>query len=171
MIPRCISSTFLLFIVAKKLCELFAPFKDYHYFCRIKPETQEPENIMHIAIAGNIGSGKTTLTNMIYYIYMNDDFTKMISDPKLLFEAPLNNNGVPAYNVIDSDIIKVGDTYHLFYVSHEHMATVKHATSTNVTSPFVIDDKYDDGGKHAAVAPFTVKEAKTLEKCWEKRKQ
>ena len=110
-------------------------------------------------------------TNMIYYIYMNDDFTKMISDPKLLFEAPLNNNGVPAYNVIDSDIIKVGDTYHLFYVSHEHMATVKHATSTNVTSPFVIDDKYDDGEKHAAVAPFTVKEAKTLEKCWEKRKQ
>ncbi|MBO7559461.1 MAG: glycoside hydrolase family 43 protein [Bacteroidaceae bacterium] len=92
-------------------------------------------------------------TEMIYYIYMNDDFTQMLSEPKLLFEAPLDKNGVPAYTVIDSDISKVGDTYHLFYVSHEHTATVKHATSKNITGPYVMDDKYNDGEKQGHEAP------------------
>lgn len=172
-------------------------------------------------------------TEMIYYIYMNDDFTEMLSEPKLLFEAPHDKNGVPSFTVIDSDIIKVGDKYHLFYVSHENKATVKHASSSNITGPFVMDDKYDDGEtqvheapncwkrigeekyivmfdnynrnppnfgfvvtsdfenfkmigyfdedecpmkrsnffaqKHAAVAPLTVKEAKNLEKHWNKK--
>ena len=92
-------------------------------------------------------------TEMIYYIYMNDDFTQMLSEPKLLFEAPHDKNGVPAYTVIDSDICKVGDTYHLFYVSHEHTATVKHATSKNITGPYVMDDKYNDGEKQGHEAP------------------
>jgi hypothetical protein len=92
-------------------------------------------------------------TEMIYYIYMNDDFTQMLSEPKLLFEAPLGKNGIPAYTVIDSDIIHVGDTYHLFYVSHEHTATVKHATSKNITGPYVMDDKYNDGEKQGHEAP------------------
>lgn len=90
---------------------------------------------------------------MIYYIYVNDDFTEMISEPKLLFEAPLNNNGVPLYGVIDSDIIKVGDTYHLFYVSHQGSATVKHATSNSITGPYTMDDKYDDGEPQGHEAP------------------
>lgn len=91
--------------------------------------------------------------NMIYYVYMNDDFTAMISEPKLLFEAPHNGNGVPRYNVIDSDIIKVGDTYHLFYVSHENTATVKHATSKIITGPYVLDDLYNDGERQGHEAP------------------
>jgi hypothetical protein len=49
-------------------------------------------------------------TEMIYYIYMNEDFTQMLTEPKLLFEAPYGKNNVPAYTVIDSDIIKIGDT-------------------------------------------------------------
>lgn len=91
--------------------------------------------------------------NLIYYVYMNDDFTEMVSEPKLLFEAPLNTNGVPSYNIIDSDIIKVGDTYHLFYVSHQHTATVKHATSKNITGPYTLDNLYDDGEKQGHEAP------------------
>ena len=91
--------------------------------------------------------------NMIYYVYMNDDFTAMISEPKLLFEAPHNGNGVPRYNVIDSDIIKVGDTYNLFYVSHENTATVKHATSKIITGPYVLDDLYNDGERQGHEAP------------------
>lgn len=92
-------------------------------------------------------------TEMIYYIYMNDDFTQMLTEPKLLFEAPYGKNNVPAYTVIDSDIIKIGDTYHLFYVSHEGTATVKHATSQNITGPYVMDDKYDDGEPQGHEAP------------------
>lgn len=92
-------------------------------------------------------------TEMIYYIYMNDDFTQMLTEPKLLFEAPYGKNNVPAYTVIDSDIIKIGDTYHLFYVSHEGTATVKHATSQKITGPYVMDDKYDDGEPQGHEAP------------------
>lgn len=91
--------------------------------------------------------------NIIYYAYMNDAFTDFVSDPKPLFEAPLNHNGVPAYNVIDSDIRKVGDTYHLFYVSHEKTATVKHATSKNITGPYTMDEAYNDGEKEGHEAP------------------
>lgn len=184
--------------------------------------------LMHFTIRMRTG------VNLIYYVYMNDDFNRMISEPKLLFEAPMNENGVPRYTVIDSDIIKVGDTYHLFYVSHEKGATVKHATSSSITGPYTLDNLYDDGErqgheapncwkrlgqdkwvvmfdnysrrphnfgfvetsdfrnftmigyfdgegspmkranfseqKHGAVAPLTVKEAKTLEKYWKKKK-
>ncbi len=86
--------------------------------------------------------------NQIYYIYMNDDFTEMLSTPKLLFEAPGKK-----YNVIDSDIIKVGDTYHLFFVSHEHSATPRHAYSKNITGPYTIDDTYHDGERQGHEAP------------------
>lgn len=86
--------------------------------------------------------------NMIYYIYMNKDFTEMTSKPKLLFEAPEKK-----YDVIDSDIIKVGNTYHLFFVSHEHTATPRHAYSSNITGPYKIDDTYYDGEKQGHEAP------------------
>ena len=91
--------------------------------------------------------------NMIYYAYVNDDFTALTSDPKPLLTAPLKENGEPRYNIIDSDIVKVGDTYHLFYVSHERTATVKHATSKSVTGPYVMDDLYDDGERQGHEAP------------------
>lgn len=92
-------------------------------------------------------------TEMIFYVYMNDDFTEMISEPKLLFEAPHDKNGMAAYTVIDSDICKVGDTYHLFYVSHESTPTVKHATSKSITGPYTMDDNYNDGEKEGHEAP------------------
>lgn len=86
--------------------------------------------------------------NRIYYVYMNDDFTKMTSKPQPLFEAPQRK-----YNVIDSDIIKVGKTYHLFFVSHEHGATPVHATSRNITGPYEIDTLYNDNEKGGHEAP------------------
>ena len=119
--------------------------------CVWAPETVYDEEAGHLLVHFTIRM--KTGVNMIYYVYMNDDFTQMLSEPKLLFEAPLNANGVPAYTVIDSDIIKVGDTYHLFYVSHEHTATVKHATSKNITGPYIMDSKYDDGEKQGHEAP------------------
>lgn len=201
--------------------------------CVWAPETVYDEEAGHLLIHFTIRM--KTGNNLIYYAYVNDDFTALLSEPKLLFEAPLNAHGVPSYNIIDSDICKVGDTYHLFYVSHEKTATVKHATSKNITGPYVMDDKYNDGEpqgheapncwkligeekyivmfdnyhrhphnfgfvettdfitftpigyfdaegspmkrvnfteqKHGAVAPLTVKEAKSLEKFWKKSKK
>lgn len=103
--------------------------------------------LVHFTVRMNTGK------NRIYYVYMNNDFTEMLTEPKLLFEAPLDENGEPSYSVIDSDIIKVGDLYHLFYVSHEKSATVKHATSEKITGPFVMDDNYNDGEEQGHEAP------------------
>lgn len=119
--------------------------------CVWAPETVYDEEAGHLLVHFTIRM--KTGVNLIYYAYLNDDFTELLSEPKLLFEAPMNENGVPAYTVIDSDIRKVGDTYHLFYVSHEKTATVKHATSKNITGPYILDDKYNDGEKQGHEAP------------------
>lgn len=86
--------------------------------------------------------------NIIYWAYVNDDYTELTSEPKLLFEAPERK-----YNVIDSDIIKVGETYHLFYVSHEGGATPKHAFSKNIAGPYTMVDTYQDGERQGHEAP------------------
>lgn len=119
--------------------------------CTWAPETVYDDEAGHIMV--HFTTRMKTGQGMIYYVYMNDDFTEMISEPKLLFEAPLNGHGAPSYTVIDSDIIKVDGTYHLFYVSHESNATVKHATSKSITGPYAMDDKYDDGEPQGHEAP------------------
>ena len=91
--------------------------------------------------------------NSIYYVYLNQNYDGIDTPPQSLFHAPYNSEGKLSYNVIDSDIVKVDDTYHLFYVSHEKTATVKHATSKSITGPFVLDDLYDDGEKQGHEAP------------------
>ena len=90
---------------------------------------------------------------VIFYAYVNDDFNKLISDPKILFMSPLGENGKPKFSVIDSDIIKVNDLYHLFVVSHEGPACPKHATSKNVTGPYEFDANYYDGEPEIHEAP------------------
>lgn len=119
--------------------------------CVWAPETVYDEEAGHLLVHFTIRMH--TGVNLIYYVYMNDDFTQMLTEPKLLFEAPMNGDGFPRYTVIDSDIIKHGDTYHLFYVSHEKTATVKHATSKKLTGPYVLDDNYFDGEKEGHEAP------------------
>lgn len=91
--------------------------------------------------------------NSIYYVYLNNTYDGLATQPKSLFHAPFDNEGKLKYTVIDSDILKVDNTYHLFYVSHERTATVKHATSTNLTGPFVPDNLYDDGERQGHEAP------------------
>lgn len=127
------------------------PFTWKDLGCAWAPETVYDEETGHLLVHFTVRfkSGN----NLIYYAYMNDDFTQMISEPKPLFESPLDKHGAPKYTVIDSDICKVGDTYHLFYVSHEGTATVKHATSRKITGPYVMDDKYNDGEREGHEAP------------------
>ncbi|MCF0199194.1 MAG: glycoside hydrolase family 43 protein [Bacteroidaceae bacterium] len=114
--------------------------------CAWAPETvydYETQQLM-VHFTTREGAGK----NIIYYVYVNDDFTQIKSKPQLLFEAPGRR-----YNVIDSDIIKVGDTYHLFYVSHEHGATPVHATGSCITGPYTIDANYNDNERGGHEAP------------------
>lgn len=86
--------------------------------------------------------------NTIWYVYMNDAFDKVIGEPHFLLSAPKLK-----YNIIDSDIIKVADTYHMFYVSHESGATPRHATSQKITGPYRLDDYYYDGERQGHEAP------------------
>lgn len=114
--------------------------------CVWAPETvyDEEAGKLMIHFTTRQGNGKNT----IYYAYVNSDYNTLTCQPHLLAEAPERK-----YNIIDSDIIRVGDTYHLFYVSHEHGATPKHATAQHATGPYTFDNYYYDGEKMGHEAP------------------
>ena len=88
--------------------------------------------------------------NRIYYVYMNNDFDTMLSEPKFLFGSERDENGNFRFNMIDSDIVKVGDTYHLFATQH---GLPKHATSQCITGPYVQDPGFTDGETQRHEAP------------------
>jgi hypothetical protein len=80
--------------------------------------------------------------NSIFYVYMNDEFDTMTSEPKQLFTSVRDANGNLRFNMIDSHILKVDDTYHLFASEH---GWGKHATSSSITGPYTLDTLYNDG--------------------------
>ncbi|HTG65800.1 MAG TPA: family 43 glycosylhydrolase [Flavobacterium sp.] len=86
--------------------------------------------------------------NKLYYAYVNNDFNKLESIPQLLFEYP--NKKVSA---IDADITKVGDTYHMFYVSHDGQAGIKHAASKSINSGYFYDPRWYDPEPKSCEAP------------------
>ena len=92
--------------------------------------------------------------NHIRYVYMNDSFTQMVSEPTLLFSAPRDEKGFFVKSMIDSDITKVGDTYHLFTTEHGHP---RHSTSTNLTGPYTIDHAFSDSLSAVHEAPMVWK--------------
>lgn len=114
--------------------------------CVWAPETVFDEETGQLMIHFTTREGKGM--NKIYYAYVNNDYNALTGQPRLLAEAPNQ-----AYNIIDSDIIKVGDTYHLFYVSHEKGAAPKHATAQKITGPYTFDETYQDGEHRAHEAP------------------
>ena len=75
----------------------------------------------------------------LYYVYVNDEFDRLESTPKILFEHP--NEKVTA---IDGDITRVGDKYHLFYVAHDGTPGIKHAVSDRINSGYVFDPRWYD---------------------------
>jgi len=85
--------------------------------------------------------------NKLYYSYMSDDFTKMETAPKLLFEYPKD------VSYIDADITRVGNKYHMFYVPHDGTAGIKQAVSDSINSGYVYDPKWYDPEPKACEAP------------------
>ncbi len=90
--------------------------------------------------------------NKLYYVYVNEDFDKLESMPQLLFEYP--DKSVTA---IDGDITKVGDKYHLFYVSHEETPGVKQAISDRVNGGYIYDPRWYDPEPKSCEAPHVWK--------------
>jgi len=85
--------------------------------------------------------------NRLYYSYVNDEYNSLESEPKLLFQYPKD------VSYIDADITRVGDKYHMFYVSHDVVPGIKQAVSGRVNEGYVYDSTYYDAEPTASEAP------------------
>lgn len=72
-------------------------------------------------------------THMSIYCSTTKDF-KTFSKPKLFFTKD--------NEILDSHIVKVGETYHLFYKNADHPPMNMHATANNLYGPYVNDDAF-----------------------------
>jgi hypothetical protein len=113
--------------------------------CAWAPETiYDPvKKKLMIYFTMRYGNGK----NKVYYSYVNDEFTKLETAPKSIFEYPKD------VNYIDSDITQVGNKYHMFYVAHDGGAGIKQAVSDSINSGYVYDPAWIDPEPKACEAP------------------
>ncbi len=74
--------------------------------------------------------GKTGL----YYSYTDDAFTKLETVPEVLFQYPR-----PEVQILDGDICKVGNKYHLIYKAQKSGGGIKQAVSDHINRGYVYD--------------------------------
>jgi hypothetical protein len=113
--------------------------------CAWAPETTyDPvEQKLMLYFTMRFGNGK----NRLYYSYVNADFDRLETVPKLLFEYPED------VSYIDADISKVGDKYHMFYVPHDGTPGIKQAVSDSIHSGYVYKPEWVDPEPQACEAP------------------
>lgn len=100
---------------------------------------------MMIYFTMRLGNGRTKL----YYAYIDDAFTHLTSDIRLLFEYP-----EPKIQVLDADIIRMPDgRYCMTYVAQENPGGVKMALSDSINSGYRYDSKMVDLEPGACEAP------------------
>jgi len=99
--------------------------------CVWAPETiYDPvKGKMMIYFTMRLGHGKTKL----YYSYTDDAFTKLETFPEELFKYPHDTQ------ILDGDITKIGDKFHLFYVAQEKGGGIKQAISEKINGDYVFD--------------------------------
>ena len=98
--------------------------------CIWAPETiYDPvEGKMMIYFTSRMGNGGSKL----YYAYTDDDFTTLVTEPKLLMEYPDEN-----IEVLDADISRMPDgRWCMAYVAQEKPGGIKIAYSDNVNGPW-----------------------------------
>ena len=76
---------------------------------------------------------ETNFDHMSIYCCTTKDF-KTFSEPRLFFDRPTE--------ILDSHLVKHGDTYHLFYKNAQHPSGVMHATSKQLFGPYTDDDAF-----------------------------
>ncbi len=74
-------------------------------------------------------------THMSIYCSTTKDF-ESFSEPKLFFTKD--------NEILDTHLVKVGDTYHLFYKNAEHPPMNMHATSKDLYGPYEHDKAFED---------------------------
>ncbi|NDV84640.1 beta-xylosidase [Bacteroides sp. 51] len=92
-----------------------------------------------------IGHGKTKL----YYAYTDDDFTRLTSEPRILFDYPN-----PDVQILDADITHLPDgRYCMTYVAQESPGGIKMAMSDSIHSGYQYDERWIDTEPGACEAP------------------
>lgn len=113
--------------------------------CAWAPETiyDEKEQKLMIYFTMRFGNGH----NRLYYAYVNDDYNKLLTPPKKLFEYPKD------ISYIDADIIKAGGKYHMFYTPHDGTPGVKQSVSDCAHGGYVYNDSWVDPEQGACEGP------------------
>lgn len=115
--------------------------------CAWAPQTiydPQAEKIM-LYFTMRMGHGLTKL----YYAYTDDDFTKLTTLPKSLFEYPN-----PEIQILDADITQMPDgRYCMMYVAQEHPGGIKMAISDSINSGYVYSEDWIDVEPGACEAP------------------
>ena len=97
--------------------------------CAWAPETIYDEETGKMMIYFTMRFG--TEANRLYYTYVNDEFTKLETEPELLFNYPDKT-----LSAIDADITKINGKYRMFYVSHDGGAGIKQVVSERINGEF-----------------------------------
>lgn len=115
--------------------------------CAWAPETiYDPvAKKMMIYFTMRIGHGKTKL----YYSYTDDDFTKLVTSPKILFDY-----SNPEIQILDADITHMPDgRYCMMYVAQEKTGGVKMAFSDSINKGYFYNPDWIDAEPGACEAP------------------
>ncbi len=115
--------------------------------CAWAPETTyDPvEKKMMIYFTMRIGNGKSRL----YYSYTDDAFTRLVTEPRILFEYP-----DPNIQVLDADITPIpGGRYCLAYVAQDGTSGIKIALSDSIHSGYRYDPQWVDFEPKSCEAP------------------
>lgn len=135
--------------------------------CIWAPQTifDEAKGKLMIYFTMKIGRGVDDL----YYAYTDDAFTKMETKPARYFwfpypDGPLSDDVRNAHHVIDGDITKVGDKFHLFYSSKENGTPgIEHSVSDTINSGYPVVQKRVDPETRSSEAPNLFKRLGTAD--------
>lgn len=78
--------------------------------------------------------GSDNYTHMSIYCSTTKDFVNF-SKPRLFFTK--------SNEILDSHLVKIGDTYHLFYKNSDSPACNMHATSNSLFGEYINDDEFE----------------------------
>lgn len=123
--------------------EAFEKFKDVGCLWAPQMIYDTAKGKMLVSFTTRFGKGR----NKLYFAYADDAFTKFETEPQELFQYPRDKN------IIDSDITKVGDRFHLFYVAHDRPGGIRQAVSDRINGGYVFDETKVDPEKVACEAP------------------
>jgi len=115
--------------------------------CAWAPQTiYDPvEEKMMIYFTMRMGHGRTKL----YYAYVDDDFTKLVTQPTSLFEYPDST-----IQILDADITPMADgRYCMMYVAQERPGGIKMAVSEYINRDYQYAPEWVDKEPGACEAP------------------